>query len=70
MKIVTTILALTVSVIAIGGAGTIYLDYLDARSFERMREACAPGAVVSYQREKLGRMITVNCEHDLPRNTQ
>lgn len=39
MKIVTTILALTVSVIAIGGAGTIYLDYLDARSFERMREA-------------------------------
>lgn len=67
MKIVTTILALTV--IAIGGAGTIYLDYLDARSFERMREACAPGAVISYQRDRLGGMITVNCEHDLPQTT-
>ena len=63
MKIVATILSLTVSVIAIGGAGTIYLDYLDARSFERMRDACAPGVIASFSRDSVWSETIVNCDY-------
>jgi len=63
MKIVTTILALTVSVIAIGGAGAIYLDYLNAKSFERIRQTCAPGVVISFSRESAWGETIVNCDY-------
>ena len=35
--------SITSALLAIGGAGTIYLDFLDARNFEQIREACEPG---------------------------
>ncbi|MBO6796178.1 hypothetical protein [Maricaulis sp.] len=55
--------SITSALLAIGGAGTIYLDFLDARNFEQIREACEPGSLISFERwaNLRARNMTVNC---------